>query len=82
MTRSFGIAFSEESEPNFSAKKLAMYLRISEIFVSLQLKYYGSNFSDMLEAHSFLTTVKLLLGTDEKEAFVCRQVPVFVVKRQ
>ena len=36
----------------------------------------------MLEEHSFLTTVKLLLGTDEKEAFVCRQVPVFVVKRQ
>ena len=26
--------------------------------------------------------MKLLLGTDEKEAFVCRQVPVFVVKRQ
>ena len=82
MIRSFDIAFSEESEPNFSAKKLAMYLRIGEIFVSLQLKYYGSNFPDMLEAHSFLTTVKLLLGTDEKEAFVCRQVPVFVVKRQ
>ena len=59
-----------------------MYLRIGEIFVSLQLKYYGFNFPDMLEAHSFLTTVKLLLGTDEKEAFVCRQVPVFVVKRQ
>ena len=82
MMRSFGIAFSEESEPNFSAKKLAMYLRIGGIFVSLQLKYYGSNFPDMLEAHSFLTTVKLLLRTDEKEAFVCRQVPLFVVKRQ
>ena len=80
--RSFCRAFSEESEPNFSAEKLAMYLRIGEIFVSLRLKYYGSNFPDMLEAHSFLTTVKLLLGTDEKDAFVCRQVPVFVVNRQ
>ena len=80
--RSFCRALSEESEPNFSAEKLAMYLRIGEIFVSLRLKYYGSNFPDMLEAHSFLTTVKLLWGTDEKDAFACRQVPVFVVNRQ
>ena len=58
--RSFCRALSEESEPNFSAEKLAMYPRIGEIFVSLRLKYYGSNFPDMLEAHSFLTTVKLL----------------------
>ena len=58
--RSFWMALSEESEPNFSAEKLAMYPRIGEIFVSLRLKYYGSNFPDMLEAHSFLTTVKLL----------------------
>lgn len=77
MMRSFGIAFSEESEPNFSAKKLAMYLRIGEIFVSLRLKYYGPNFPDEQEAYSFLTTMHLLLGTDEKDGFFCGQVPVF-----
>ena len=80
--RSLSIALSKESEPNFSAEKLAMYLRTGEIFVSLRLNYYGSNFPDMLEAYSFLTAVKLLLGTDVKDAFVCNQVPVFVVNRQ
>ena len=58
--RSFGIAFSEESEPNFSAEKLAMYLRIGEIFLSLRLKYYGPNFPDEQEAYFFLTTMQLL----------------------
>ena len=80
--RSLSIALSKESEPNFSAEKLATYLRIGEMFVSLRLNYYGSNFPDMLEACSFLTAVKLLLGTDVKDAFVCPQVPVFVVNRQ
>ena len=80
--RSLSIALSKESEPNFSAEKLAMYLRIGEIFVSLRLNYYGSNFPDMLEAYSFLTAVKLLLGTDVKDAFGCNQLPVFVVNRQ
>ena len=73
--RCFRKAFSEKSEPNFSAEKLAMYLRVSEIFVSLRLNYYGSNFPDMLEAYSFLMTVKLFL-------FVYRHVPLFVVNRQ
>ena len=82
ITRSFGIALSKESEPNFSAEKLAMYLRVGEIFFSLRLNYYGSNFPDMLEAYSFLVTVKLLLGTDENDAFVCRHVPLFVVNHQ
>ena len=80
--RCFRRAFSEENEPNFSAEKLTMYLRIGEIFVSLRMVYYGSNFPDMLEAHCFLTTVKLLLRTDEKDAIVYGQVPVFVVYRQ
>lgn len=80
--RSLSIALSKGSEPNFSAEKLAMYLRIGEIFVSLRMNYYGSNFPDMLEAYSFLTSVKFLLGTDVKDAFVCRQVPVFVVNHQ
>ena len=75
-------AFSEENEPNFSAEKLTMYVRIGEIFVSLRMIYYGSNFPDMLEAHCFLTTVKLLLGTDENDAIVYGQGPVFVVYRQ
>ena len=65
--RNFCMALSEESEPNFCAEKLAMYLRIGEIFVSLRLKYYGSNFPDMLEAYSFLTTMQLLLGTESQE---------------
>ncbi|XP_073242021.1 uncharacterized protein [Porites lutea] len=77
--RSFAIALSEGSEPNFPAERLAMYLRIGEIFVSLRMTYYGSNFPDMLEAYSFLTTVNSLLETDEKGAFACRQLPVFVV---
>ena len=77
--RSFGIAFSEESEPNFSAEKLAMYLRIGEIFLSLRLKYYGPNFPDEQEAYFFLTTMQLLLGTDEKDGFLRCQVPVFHV---
>ena len=80
--RSLSIALSKEREPNFSAEKLAMYLRIGEIFVSLRLHYYGPNYPDMLEANSFLTAVKVLLGTDEKGAFVCRQLPEFVVNRQ
>ena len=80
--RCFRRAFSEENEPNFSAEKLTMYLRIGEIFVSLRMVYYGSNFPDMLEAHCFLTTVKLLLGTDENDAIVFGQRPVFVVYRQ
>ena len=81
--RSFCMALSEESEPNFSAEKLAMYLRIGEIFLSLRLKYYGSNFPDMLEAYSFLKTVNSLLGTERKDGFFCRQVPAFhVVNRQ
>ena len=81
--RSFAIAFSEESEPNFSAEKLAMCLRIGEIFLSLRLKYYGPNFPDEQEAYSFLTTMHLLLGTEEKDGFFCCQVPVFhVVNRQ
>ena len=80
--RCFRKAFSEENEPNFSAEKLTMYLRIGEIFVSIRMIYYGSNFPDMQEAYSFLTTVKLLLGTDEKDAIVYGQVPVFVVYRQ
>ena len=82
ITRSFAIALSEGSEPNFPAERLAMYLRIGEIFVSLRMTYYGSKFPDMLEAYSFLTTVNSLLGTDEKGAFVCRQLPVFVVNRR
>ena len=83
LMRSFAIAFSEESEPNFSAEKLAMYLRIGEIFVSLRLKYYGPNFPDKQEAYSFLATVHLLLGTEEKDGFFFCQVPVFhVVSRQ
>ena len=80
--RCFRKAFSEENEPNFSAEKLTMYVRIGEIFVSLRMIYYGSNFPDMLEAHCFLTTVKLLLGTDENDAIVYGQGPVFVVYRQ
>ena len=79
--RSFAIALSEGSEPNIPAERLAMYLRIGEIFVSLRMTYYGSNFPDMLEVYSFLTTVNSLLGTDEKGAFVCRQLPVFVDNR-
>ena len=79
--RCLSIAFDAESEPNLSAEKLAMYLRIGEIIVSLRLKYYGSNFPDMREVYSFLTALKLLQGTDEKDAFVCRQVPVLVVNR-
>ena len=59
--RSFCRALSEESEPNFSAEKLAMYLRIGEILVSLRLKYYGSNFPDMLEAHSFFNDSEVAL---------------------
>ena len=83
ITRSFTIALSEGSEPNFPAERLAMYRRIGEIFVSLRMTYYGSNFPDMQEAYSFLTTVNSLLRTDEKDAFVCRQLPVFhVVNRQ
>ena len=80
--RSFRMALSKESEPNFSADKLAMYLRIGEIFVSLRLSYYCSNAPDMLEAYFFLTKVNLLLGTDEMDGSVCCQVPVFVVNRQ
>ena len=81
--RSFWMALSEESEPNFSAEKLAMYLRIGEIFVSLRLKYYGSNFPDMLQAYSFLTTMQSFLGTERKDGFFCCQVPAFhVVNRQ
>ena len=79
ITRSFTIALSEGSEPNFPAERLAMYRRIGEIFVSLRMTYYGSNFPDMQEAYSFLTTVNSLLRTDEKDAFVCRQLPVFHV---
>ena len=77
LMRSFCMALSEESEPNFSTERLAMYLRIGEIFVSLRLKYYGPNFPDEQEAYSFLTTMHLLLGTDEKDGFFCGQVPVF-----
>ncbi|CAH3188890.1 unnamed protein product [Porites lobata] len=80
--RCLSIAFNAESEPNLSAEKLTMYLRIGEIFVSLRLKYYGSNFPDMREVYSFLAALKLFQGTDEKGAFVCRQVPVLVVNRQ
>ena len=77
--RSFCMALSEESEPNFSADKLAMYLRIGEIFVSLRLSYYGSNAPDMREADFFLTKVNVLLGTDEMDGYFCCQVPVFHV---
>ena len=63
------------------SERLAMYLRIGEILVSLRMTYYGSNFPDMLEVYSFLTTVNSLLGTDKKGAFVCRQLPVFVDNR-
>ena len=81
--RCFRKALSEESGPNFSAEKLAMYLRIGEIFVSLRLKYYGSNFPDMLQAYSFLTTMQSFLGTERKDGFFCCQVPAFhVVNRQ
>ena len=74
--------FNAESEPKLSADKVTMYLRIAEIFVSLRLNYYGSNFPDMIEAYFFLRGMKLLLGTDEKDVFVCPQLPVFVAYRQ
>ena len=74
--------FIAESKPKFSADKLTMHRRIAEIFLSLRLNYYGSNFPDMLEAYSFLGGMKLLLGTDVEDVFVCPQLSVFVATRQ